>query len=368
MLGKRLLSMVAAGSCAAMVGCADANVGSTQRDMSGGAGTSGPAAGSGGLAASGTGGTGATAGSGGTSAASGSGGMSGAAGSGGGASSASSGSGGDGSAGQSPGTGGSADLGSGGTGSGGMGSGGTGSGGTGSGGANGTGGTGDQTPVSQTCANPAHVLPLNPQDPQDGITLSGFYVDTDTWNAASYDVSQTMYICDYNNWYVVANMNNDTGDGAVKTYPNVHQDFNDAPMISSFSTITSSFAHTAPHVGIYEFAYDIWLNGVASSGSTEVMIWTDNYGQVPSGSALETVTFDGRDYEVHKSGSYIAFVDTGNVTSGTVNLLSFFNHIIDQGWIPSTSTLGAIDYGIELVSTDGMDATFEVNDFSLVAN
>jgi hypothetical protein len=241
----------------------------------------------------------------------------------------------------------------------------------GTGGRGGTGGAtgaGGSPPVSQTCTNPSHVLPMNPSNPQDGITLSGFYVDTDTWNAANYQVSQTMYICDYNNWYVVANMNNNTGDGAVKTYPNVHEDFNGAPQISSFTTISSSFAHTAPHVGIYEYAYDIWLNGIASSGSTEVMIWTDNYNQVPSGSSLETVTFDGESYKVYKSGSYIAFVETTNVTTGTVNLLSFFNHIIAKGWIPSTSSIGAIDYGIELVSTNGADATFQLNNFSLTTN
>ena len=241
---------------------------------------------------------------------------------------------------------------------------------TGSGGfgASGAGGSGGSTQVSRTCTDPPHVLPLNPSNPQDGITLSGFYVDTDTWNASSYQVSQTMYICDYNNWYVVANMNNDSGDGAVKTYPNVHKDFDGAPLISSFGTIASSFAHTAPHVGIYEFAYDIWLNGVASTGSTEVMIWTDNYHQVPSGSVIETVSFDGDDYQVYKSGSYIAFVATTNVASGTVNLLSFFNHIIAKGWIPSTSTVGAIDYGVELVSTGGANATFQVNDFSLTTS
>jgi hypothetical protein len=177
-----------------------------------------------------------------------------------------------------------------------------------------------------------------------------------------------MYICDYDNWYVIANMNDDAHDGAVKTYPNVHMDFNDAPMISSFSAITSSFAHTAPHAGIYEFAYDIWLNGVASGGSTEVMIWTDNYNQVPSGSSMDEVTYDGRTYDVYRSGSYIAFVDQSNTTSGTLDLLSFFNYVIDKGWIPADSTLGAIDYGVELVSTDGMDATFEVNDFSLETN
>jgi hypothetical protein len=243
----------------------------------------------------------------------------------------------------------------------------------GAGGAGGAGGSGGSDGAagqsgSRTCTNAPHVLPLNPTNAQDGITLAGFYVDTDTWNAASYQVSQTMYVCDYNNWYVVARMDNTAGDGAVKTYPNVHKDFSAAPAISSFSAISSTFAHAGPHVGIYEFAYDIWLNGVASSGSTEVMIWTDNFNQVPSGSVQETVTFDGQSYQVYKSGSYIAFVETSNVTSGTVNLLAFFNHIIGKGWIPSTSTLGAIDYGVELVSTAGMDATFVVDDFSLTTN
>jgi len=83
---------------------------------------------------------------------------------------------------------------------------------------------------------------------------------------------------------------------------------------------------------------------------------------------METVTFDGQSYDVYKSGSYIAFVETKNVTSGTLDLLSFFNHIIQKGWAPSSSTLGAIDYGVELVSTSSMSATFAVNDFSLTTN
>ena len=226
----------------------------------------------------------------------------------------------------------------------------------------------DGSSGSTTCSNPTHVLPLNPANAQDGITLSGFYVDTDTWNTAGYTVTQTVYVCDYNNWYAVANMNNNTHDGAVKTYPDVHKDFTSAPLISSYSTISTTFAHTAPHVGIYEFAYDIWVNGVASNGSTEVMIWTDNFNQVPSGSVQETATLDGVSYKVYKSGSYIAFVVVNNVTSGTLNLLSFFNHIISKGWIPSNSTLGAVDYGVELVSTNATDATFAVSGFSLTTN
>jgi len=86
---------------------------------------------------------------------------------------------------------------------------------------------------------------------------------------------------------------------------------------------------------------------------------------VPSGTVQETVTFGGQSYRVYRSGSYIAFVETANATAGSLNLLDFFNHIIAKGWIPSTSTLSAVDYGVELVSTNGADATFTVSDFSL---
>jgi hypothetical protein len=218
---------------------------------------------------------------------------------------------------------------------------------------------------SQSCTNPKYTLPLNPSNAQDGVTLSGFYVDTDTWNVAKYTVSQTMYICDYDNWYVVAKMDNAMNDGAVKTYPDVHMDFNSAPAVSSFTAISSNFAHAGPHVGIYEFAYDMWLDGVAGQNSIEVMIWTDNYNQVPSGSMQETFTSGGRSYQVWKAGTYIAFVDTSNTTSGTLDLLAFFNHVIAKGWAPANATLGAIDYGVELVSTSGADATFSVTGFSL---
>src|SRR5258708_12467626 len=95
------------------------------------------------------------------------------------------------------------------------------------------------------------------------------------WNISGYSVSQTLYACSYNNWYVVADMNNDSGDGAVKTYPNAHEDFSE-PAISSFHSISSTFAETSPHVGIYEDAYDISINGVPSSRSTQVIILTPN--------------------------------------------------------------------------------------------
>jgi len=201
-------------------------------------------------------------------------------------------------------------------------------------------------------------------EPTGGWTDGQYFVYNDMWNASKYPVSQTLYACSYSNWYVVANMNNDTGDGAVKTYPNAHEDFSE-PAISSFHTISSSFSEQSPHVGIYEDAYDIWLNGVASSSSTEVMIWTENFNQVPTGSVEGTVTLGGRTYTAWRQGSYIALVATTNFSSGTVNLLQVFDWIMTKGWIPANSTLGQVDYGAEIVSTGGSPATFSFTDFSV---
>jgi hypothetical protein len=214
---------------------------------------------------------------------------------------------------------------------------------------------------SGTCTHPV----FTSSDPNGMLNQSPYFVANDAWNASNYSVTQTIYACSYSNWYVTATMNNNNGDGAVKTYPNSHRDFDNAPRIDSFHSITSTFAETGPGTGIYEDAYDIWLNGIASSGSTEVMIWNENHGQVPSGSVQATVTFDGRTYAVWKSGSYIAFVAAANFSSGTMNLLEFFNWIIAKGWITASATLGQVDYGAELVSTNNVPRTFAFSGFAV---
>jgi len=95
------------------------------------------------------------------------------------------------------------------------------------------------------------------------------------------------------------------------------------------------------------------------------MVWTENHGQTPSGSQMGSARLGGHSYQVWKSGSYIAFVANSNFTSGTVNLLQIFNWITARGWIPASSTLGQIDYGAELVSTNGAPATFSFTNFSI---
>ena len=77
------------------------------------------------------------------------------------------------------------------------------------------------TATAAPCTNPKYVT-----SDTDGMWFDGKYiVHNNMWNASSYDVSQTLAACSYRNWRVTATADNASGDGAVKTYPNVHVDF-----------------------------------------------------------------------------------------------------------------------------------------------
>lgn len=122
--------------------------------------------------------------------------------------------------------------------------------------------------------------PDGSRQPQSGVTEGDYYVTNDTWNADGYiGLSQALHVCNYNSWYAIVSMNNATGDFAVKTSPNVQETWYPTPIkLSSLKSITSQLSDVPPgtgsNYGIWEFEYDIWLNGLADSKSTEVMIWT----------------------------------------------------------------------------------------------
>ena len=198
--------------------------------------------------------------------------------------------------------------------------------------------------------------------------LSPYFVANDMWNAGAGNVSQTLSACSFSDWNVTATA---SGGGSVLTYPDSHLDVPNTPEISSLSSVTSTFADTNPNTGTYEDAYDIWLNGVAdpSAGSDELMIWTNNHGQTPGGSPMATVTIGGQTWTAWKgNGGYMAFVANSNITSGTLNLLAFFQWVIAKGWVPADSTLNQVDYGVEICSTDGAPATFSFSNFSVNVN
>ena len=209
---------------------------------------------------------------------------------------------------------------------------------------------------------------------QSGLTENDYYVTNDSWNASRYTgLSQSLHVCSYDSWYALATMNNDNGDGAVKTSPNVQETWYPTPTkLSGWESITSQFSDVppgaGPSYGIWEFEYDSWLNGLADSNSTEVMIWTFNNGQTPSGSPSGSFTDAGQTYDVYHSSppyQYIAFVDRSDRLSGQVNLLDFFRYVISRGWMLSSSTLYQICHGVELVSTNSKPEKFTVSNFSI---
>ena len=185
-------------------------------------------------------------------------------------------------------------------------------------------------------------------DTNGGWLTGGYYVHNNMWNAAKYSpCTSTLHAWSHERWHVVTRMNNQTGDGAVKTYPNVHRDFRRA-RLDSFESVTSRFAETSPHVGIYNFAYDLWINGIARPGCTEIMVWTENFGQTPGGKFVEEVTFGQHTYRVYRNAKsgYLAFVATVNFTSGTVNLLEITKWVMAKGWLSSEATLDQICFGV----------------------
>ena len=204
-------------------------------------------------------------------------------------------------------------------------------------------------------------------DPNGGVTDHGYYVHNNLWNASKYPGTKgTTQVCSYRSWNHVGTASNSSGNGEVKTYPNVHKDYS-GRTISSFSTLKSSFAATAPGVGIYNVAYDLWLNGVPND---EVMIWTDNHKQVPAGSRFASgVSLGGHSWDVYATSGngYIAFVPSGGarLTSGTIDIKAMLSYLVAQGRVASSATVDQICYGVEIVDTGGAPATWKFTDFSI---
>lgn len=228
------------------------------------------------------------------------------------------------------------------------------------------------------CTNPYFTT----SDPNGGVSDGGFYVHNNLWNAANYPGTKgTTAVCSYHSWNHYGTASNTSGDGAVKTYPNVHKDYSPARSLSAFPQLTSSEAVTSPGVGIYDVAYDLWINGVASSTSNEVMIWTENHDQRPAGNIVASgLSFSGAKWDVWSANNnhYLAFTapaatsgshpgwPTNEVRSpATLDIKAMLNYLVSTGRLSSTSTLNQLCFGVEIVDTGGVQRTWNVTNFSL---
>jgi hypothetical protein len=170
----------------------------------------------------------------------------------------------------------------------------------------------------------------------------------------------TLSACNYNNWYLDVTQPL-PGDKGVQAYPNVHKDYDDVAL----SKIQSAkFAATSPAncpACIYNVAFDAWIGDDLNN---ELMIWTDNKGQVPAGDKIGTVTFGGFTYDVWHESGYTAYVSQVTQKSGTMPLASFFNDMVKRGWAPKATTW-QVDFGVEVVSTGNTKQRFNFTDFSI---
>lgn len=220
------------------------------------------------------------------------------------------------------------------------------------------------------CTEPLFIL-----EGSQGRSIGSYYAHSNIWNDNGH-IAQKMGVCSDSSWYVEVTAP-DHEDRAVLSYPNMHRDWHNwstgfEPRIDSFTTITSAFAHHAPPRGrgIWNVAYDIWINGVGHRpGTTELMIWTENSGQRPAGSLRSTVTVDGREWQLWTTNSnhIVTYLAIEPLTSGTLDLKAFLQHMMDTGRLARESTLGQIGYGVEIVQTGGELLRFEFAGFSAEA-
>jgi Glycosyl hydrolase family 12 len=198
---------------------------------------------------------------------------------------------------------------------------------------------------------------------------SEYRVENDVWNPVQ--ISQTLYSCDFDSFYVEANVQN--RGGAVQSYPSSQYTFASPVDISKFASLTSDFRILSPPAGPgldYEFAYDIWINGYGGSNHTEMMIWTYVDGQRPAGSEIPgTISIDGHEFEVWvdvTGGDLVVFEAINNYTAGSTNLLPFFDYAAAHGWLRNgmSTPLWQIDYGAELCATP-TTTKFQFADFNV---
>ena len=100
------------------------------------------------------------------------------------------------------------------------------------------------------------------------------------------------------------------------------------------------------------------------------MIWTDNHQQVPAGSRVSAgVSLSGYAWDAYatRDNGYVAFVPSNGarLTSGTLDLKAMLNYLVDRGRVAPNSTVDQICYGVELVDTGGLPATWRFTEFSI---
>jgi hypothetical protein len=100
------------------------------------------------------------------------------------------------------------------------------------------------------------------------------------------------------------------------------------------------------------------------------MIWTDNYRQTPGGHQVaKGLKFSHRTWKLYSDGhGYLAFLPNRPLAHGKIALKKRFGYLVSHGYLPKGSTLGQVDFGYEIVSTNGTPQKFKIDRFKVMSS
>lgn len=211
-------------------------------------------------------------------------------------------------------------------------------------------------------------------EPKGQLATEGYLVNNNIWSDEA--GTQTMHVYSPHSWYVVANHSRtDVRPGSIKSYPDTQRNFTNRS-VDSFTEMTASWITSYPAVGEWNSAFDIWMGGIGSKCTHEVMLWTHHRynGKLPPSNATEatTATIDGQGFTAWRrplnagdSRWYIALAMNPMQPAGKVDLLKVFRWLVDKGWLKGADLVAAVEYGIELANTAGEERTYVLDDYQL---
>jgi hypothetical protein len=209
------------------------------------------------------------------------------------------------------------------------------------------------------------------------------------WNPVSGMSETTTVPLPFNgSWNTVINISGSASSG-VKTYPSIWTPYQNElitsfhNMYSSFSATTDTSSNTSTDVGFDMFFYRVSANNYYAD---EVMIQTMEVNVTPctGGQIIATVQFGGSNGVPVNSWNFCRFANSnggyeniwqitgsGNVygfTTGSVDILSMLNWLVDNDYVPATDTFTSVAYGFEVLTTSGVNKTFTMSSFSITQN
>jgi hypothetical protein len=124
--------------------------------------------------------------------------------------------------------------------------------------------------------------------------------------------------------------------------------------ISAIGSANSSISYTYTS-GIYDAAYDIWLDPTAKTtgvNQTEIMIWFNHTGSIqPIGSPVGSVNVNGQNWTVwtgsNGQNDVVSYVAASAISSLSFDVMNFARDTISRGRATSSWYLTSIQAGFE---------------------